>query len=253
MKRPAPLAVIALSFIALTSISAAAQVNRPPRPAKSAAVRFVPALVIDDRLSALRREADIQSEVIQRPRLGRQVHVIQNRNGDITHGSFVRVALSRRTRGWMHRSALVVVGRAGEDARVMKLVDSQDEEIDRLTLCRVLIERFPRSALRARALLAIGREAERAARALSRRARERLSDLDEAEAPARDYYLSDTGLDRFSRIRVRFNFNEATGEYVYDGQAYRDAMRLFPSSPEAAAARNHLDQVEHKLARKTNK
>ncbi len=230
-------------FVVFTASIAAAQSGNRAAPKRA---RLVPALVIDDRLSALRREADIQSEVIQRLRLGRSVYILQIDNNDVIRGSFVRVAATRKTRGWVHRSALAVAGRAGEDERVMKLVAVQPEEIDRLTLCRLIIDRFPRSPLLPRALLTLGEEAERASASLARRARERLSQLDRQarDASARDYYLSDAGLDRYTRLRVRFDFDQTTGQYVYDGEAYREIIRRFPTSQQAAEARSRLDQAE---------
>ena len=248
---------IALFIIASTFVTAPASAqtagNQANKPA--ARIRFVRAFVIDDRLSALRREADIQSTVIQRLRFGRAVYVLQTRNGDILQNGFYRIAISRRTRGWIHRSALAIAGRAGEDQRVMNLIDSRSEEIDRLTLCRLLIDHFPRSALIARALLAMGKEAERAATEIASLARKRLSKMGEENhnAPVRDYYLSDTALDRYSRLRIRFDFDESTSAYIYDGQAYRELIKKFPASDEAKTAQLRLSEMEQTVARKRNK
>ncbi|MEW6209272.1 MAG: SH3 domain-containing protein [Acidobacteriota bacterium] len=244
--------VIASAFVATSASAQTASINQANKPA---AVRFVRAYVIDDRLSALRSEADIQSVVIKRLSLARTVYVLQTRNGDIAKNGFYRIATSRHTRGWIHRSAIAVANRAGEDQKVMSLIESRGEEIDRLTLCRLLIDRFPRSPLLARALLAMGKEAERIARAISPRARRRLSSLDEKHlsAPIRDYYLSDTALDRCSRLRIRFNFDERTSLYTYDGQAYREVIKKFPASDEARQARRRLDQTEQKIARHGNR
>lgn len=248
------LCIIASTFVATPASAQSAATNQANKPA-AGSIRFARAFVIDDQLSALRREADIQSEVIHRLRLGRPVYVLQTRNGDIMQNGFYRIAISRRTRGWIHRSSLAIMGRAGEDQRVMNLIDSRSEEIDRLTLCRLLIDRFPRSALLPRALLAMGKEAERAAREIAPLARKRLSKTSEKNlnAPLRDYYLSDTALDRYSRLHIRFNFDEATSRYTYDGQAYRELIKKFPSSDEARTARLRLDQVEQKIARQENK
>lgn len=241
--------VIASAFVATPASAQSASINQANKPA---AVRFVRAFVIDHRLSALRREAHIQSEVIHRLQLGRAVFVLQTRNGDITKNGFYRVALKGRTRGWIHRSAIAVAGRAGEDQKVMSLIDSPGKDIDRLTLCRLLTDRFPRSALLPRALLAMGREAERAAREISPRVSKRLSKTDEKNlsAPLNDYYLSDTALDRYSRLRIRFNFDESTSRYTYDGQAYRELIKKFPASDEARQAQRRLERTEQKIARR---
>jgi hypothetical protein len=133
--------------------------------------------------------------------------------------------------------------RAGEDERVLSLADAADNGLDRIALCRLLSDHFNRSPLISRALLRLAEEAERAAASLTARARRRLSGLGLDERGAREYYLSDTGLDRYSRLGVGFDFDEAAARYVYDGQAYRDIIRRFPRSPEARTARERLEVI----------
>jgi hypothetical protein len=91
-------------------------------------------------------------------------------------------------------------------------------------------------------MLKLAEEAERASVSLSARARRRLAGLAGDDHRARDYYLNDAGLDRYSRLGVRFDFNEAASLYVYDGQAYRDIIRRFPRSAESAIARERLEK-----------
>jgi hypothetical protein len=164
--------------------------------------------------------------------------------------AFYRVAVSRRTRGWVHRAAVVRPDRAGEDERLLRLANSADNGLDRIVLCRLLVEHFNRSPLVPRALLELGAEAERAAASVGARARKRLSNLEKDDRMARDYFLSDAGLDRYSRLGVRFDFDEAAAEYIYDGQAYRDIIRRAPLSPEARAARDRLDTAAGRLNRR---
>ena len=199
------------------------------------------AFVVDDRLAALRREPDIMAEVAQRLRLGRAVYIVGARSARANQPGFYRVAVSRRTRGWIHEAALAVPGRAGDDRRVSGLIASLSGP-DRLLLCRIFRERFSRSPLMPSVLLALAEEAERSASALGVRARRRLAALDDegARASLRDYYLSDPGLDRYSRLGVRFDFDESTSSYIYDGQAYREIVRKFPASSEAKRARELL-------------
>jgi hypothetical protein len=132
--------------------------------------------------------------------------------------------------------------RAGEDERVLRLAEAADSGTDRILLCRLLIDHFNRSPLIARAMLKLAEEAERASVSLSARARRRLAGLAGDDHRARDYYLNDAGLDRYSRLGVRFDFNEAASLYVYDGQAYRDIIRRFPRSAESAIARERLEK-----------
>jgi hypothetical protein len=232
-----------ITFFIFTSTSLA-QSGKPSATVRPGAARFIKAFVIDDRLSALRRDADMQSEVIQRLRLGRRVFIIGTKGGRPT---FYRVAVTRRTRGWIHQSALALPGRAGEDERIMRLIESATEGLDRIAMCELFLEHFGRSRLAPRVLLALAQEADRAATTLSRRARKRLAKLDE-DSP-RDYYLNDPGLDRYSKLRIKFDFNQATTEYVYNGQAYREIIKRFPASDEAKRARQRLGRAEQKLAR----
>lgn len=208
------------------------------------------AFVIDDRLSALRRQPGVQSEVIHRLRLGRVVYVVGASSG-AGHTRFCRVAVTRRTRGWIHPSALAVQGRAGEDQRIVKLIETASDGLDRIGLCRILVERFGQSRLVPRALLTLGEEADRAAETLTQRARKRLAEVQAGNATTlSDYYLNDAGLDRYSKLRIVFDFNESMSEFVYDGRAYRDVVRRFPDREEATIARKRLELAGRKMAQR---
>lgn len=254
IRRILPVVILAVAASAFLFSSALAQTTAKPVPApqKSAPskrARLVRAFVIDDRLSALRREADIQAEVTRRVRLARPVYLTEVKGGKAGGPKFHRVAVTRRTRGWMHEAAIAVPGRPGDDARLLKMVETMGDDFDRLTLCRLFVDWFGYSRLLPRALMIMAREAERAAAELSRNAQRRLKSLDAADAGAseRDYYLSDTGVDRYTRLRIRFDYLEKTGEYIYDGQAYREVARRFPQSEEAAAARRQWEATRQRL------
>jgi hypothetical protein len=209
------------------------------------------AFVVDDRLSTLRREPGLQSEVIHRLRLGRPVYIV----GSAKHRAeprYYRVAVTRRTRGWILESALAMQGKSGEDQRIMKLIEGTKDGLDRISLCRLLIERFGQSHLVPRALLLMGEEADRAAQILTQRARKRLADASEENwnASSRDYFLNDVGLDRYSKLHVVFDFNEFTSEYVYDGKAYGDIVRHFPNREEAGTARQRIEVGKQKMAKR---
>lgn len=211
--------------------------------------RFLKAFVINDRLSALRREPSVQSEVIRRLRLGRTVFIVSTSKPKSGHSRFCRVAVTRRTRGWIHASALAVQRRAGDDKRILTLIEESGDGIDRITLCRMLIGHFSQSQMVPRAMLLLGEEAERVAETLSQRTRRKLADVRPADATLRDYYLSDAGLDRYSRLGIVFDFNESAGEFVYDGKAFLEIVKRFPKSEEARLARQHLDLTSRKAAR----
>src|SRR5437867_6847258 len=210
---------------------------------------YLKAFVIDDRLSALRRGPGLQSVVIRRLRPGHTVFIVGTSRPKADQPRFCRVAVTRRTRGWIHESALAVQGRAGEDRRIMKLIEGSSDAIDKITMCRILDLRFSQSRLVARSMLQLGEEAERVAETLSQRTRRRLAEVRGADASLRDYYLSDAGLDRYSKLGVVFDFNDSTGEFVYDGNAYREVVRRFPEGEEARLARQRLELNNQKMAR----
>lgn len=207
------------------------------------------AFVIDDRLAVLRRDPEIQGQVLRRLRIGRPVQIVETRRASAKQPGFYRVAVTRRTRGWIHEAAVAVPGRAGEDKRVLERLTAMDDHFDRVTLCHLFIEKFTNSPLMPQALLLFGEEMDRAAQTLSHNATRRLKNLQEEQADRRrDYYLSDLGLDRYSKLGVRFQYAEKSGEYVYDGQAYRDLVKRFPRSEQAEASRRHLEEAKEKFA-----
>jgi len=182
--------------------------------------------------------------------LGHTVFITRTIKADAAQPSFCRVAVTRRTRGWIHASALVIPGRAGEDQRLMNLIEAASDGVDRITLCRMLVDRMGKSPLVPRALLLMGQEAERAAETLSQRARRRLSDVGENNnAGLSDYYLNDASLDRYSKLHIVFGFNQALTQYVYDGRAYRDIIRRFPGLEEATLASQRLQSMSERMAR----
>ena len=131
----------------------------------------------------------------------------------------------------------------------MNQIEGSIDGVDRITLCRILIDRFGQSRFVPRAMLLLGEEAERVAETLSQRTRKRLAEVRAADASLRDYYLSDAGLDRYSRLGIVFDFNESTSDFVYDGKAYREIVRRFPNREEAKLARQRLDLTNRKMAR----
>ena len=241
-----------LLLVSASSSSAQHVTKTAPAPSVKVSTKaptYLKAFVIDDRLSALRREPGLQSVVIRRLRLGHAVFIVGVSRPKAGQPRFCRVAVTRRTRGWIHESALAVQGRAGEDQRITKLIEGSSDGVDKITLCRILNQRFSQSRLVPRTMLQLGEEAERVAETLSQRTRRRLAEVPGADASLRDYYLSDAGLDRYSKLGVAFDFNESTGEFVYDGRAYREVVRRFPEGEEARLARQRLELNNRKMAR----
>ncbi|HEY3137024.1 MAG TPA: hypothetical protein VGL29_13420 [Blastocatellia bacterium] len=251
--RTAPSVLLIVVLLILIDHQSAAQptAKSATKQAGTARVTFQKAFVVDDRLSALRRDPDPQSTIIHRLRLGRVVFVIGAATRKSDQPKFWRIAVSRRTRGWIHESALAIPGHAGEDQRVIKLAESTKDGFDRIALCRIIIERFGRSTLVPRALLLLGEEADRAAQTLSQHTRRRLGEAggELANASLRDYYMNDTGLDRYNKLGVLFDYNQSTSDYVYEGKAYRELVKRFPDTKEAKLARQHIEADKQKMAR----
>ena len=237
---------ISLSLLIALTAPASAQ-HRAGQPQVSRAP-FIKAFVIDERLSALRQEADIHAPVLKRLRIGRAVYIISSKS---SQSEFYRVAVTRRTRGWIHQGAIALPGRAGEDERVIQVIEETSDGLDRIALCQLFLERFNRSRLQPRALFLLGEEAGHAAAALTQHARRRLKTLDEQKhgANLEAYYLNDPGLDRYSRLRVAFRFDASQSRYAYDGKAYRDIIRRYPQSAEAEIARRHIEKLNSPLAK----
>lgn len=199
------------------------------------------AIVVDERLSTLRDAPDVSANLLQRLGRGRYVSVTgERRTRDGV--TFLRVAVTSRTSGWIQSDALARPARAGEDARLLRLIKGSDD-FDRLARARIFLEAFPRSPLRPAVLLLFGDAAEDAAARLTREASRRLNprEMEAGGAPPSTYFLNYNGLDRYRRQGVVFNFDPAAKHFHYDGAAFREILRRHPHSPEAAEARKRLE------------
>lgn len=231
-------AVLALSLLVLssTSLSFAQAARRAPAGGSRA-------VVIDERLAALRDEPSLSARLLQRISRGRMVSILgQKRSPEGV--TFYRVALTRRTRGWLQSDAIVQPGRAGDDERLLRLIRSS-EDFDRIARARIFLDLFSRSALRPVVLMLYAAEAEAAAVRLSRDAARRLEEREmiASGAPLFSYFMNFNGLDRYRRQEVVFIFDLAKKQYRYDGAAWREILRRYPQSPEASEARRRVDAM----------
>lgn len=230
---------IALLLLLLLVLPAASRGQRKRKaPAGGRA-----ALVVDERLSALRDAPRLDANLLRRLGRGSVVTVAGAREarGGVT---FLKVLVTRRTGGWVQSDALARPWVAGEDARLWRLVRGS-EDFDRLARARIFLDAFPRSALRPAALLDFGDAAEAAAARLSREAARRLDarEMDAGGAPHASYFLNYNGLDRLNRLGVKFVFDAASKQFRYDGAAWREILARHPRSPEAAEARRRLENL----------
>ena len=224
-------AVAAILFL-LSSSAALAKKRVPPGGRV--------AVVVDERLAALRAAPDLRAKLVER--LGRG-HLVSIRGEKATADGlkFYRVAVSRRTTGWLQSDAVVVPWRAGDDRRLLTLIENSDE-FDRIVRAKTFLDLFPRSPLVPRVLAMYASEADSVADKLSRDAQRRFtkSELPINGAPEFSYYLNYNGLDRYNREGITFLFDRAAKTFSYDGGAWREIIRRYPNSPEAAEARKRL-------------
>ena len=227
-----------LLVLLLLALPVAAQGQRRRRPPAGGRV----ALVVDERLSALRDAPRLDANLLRRLGRGSAVSVAGAREarGGVT---FLKVRVTSRTGGWVQSDALVRPWGAGEDTRLWRLVRGS-EEFDRLARARIFLETFPRSPHRPAVLLDFGDTAEAAAARLSREAARRLDarEMEAGGAPVASYFQNFNGLDRLNRIGVKFTFDAATRQFHYDGAAWREILARHPRSPEAAEARRRLQR-----------
>jgi len=205
------------------------------------------AVVVDERLAVVRDAPDVSARLVHRLSRGRAVGILGSRRAP-DGLLFYRVAVTRRTRGWLQSDSVVAPAHAGDDERLARLVNGS-EGFDRLARARIFLDAFPRSALRPAVLIVYAGAAEEAATKLSRDVGKR---LDEREmraggAPLFSYYLNFNELDRFNRVGVRFALNRQTKTFHYDGESWREIVRRYPRSPEANEARKHLDSLTASL------
>ena len=207
------------------------------------------AVVVDERLSVLRDEPGLSAALLQRLGSGRAISLTGARR-EADGVAFYQVAVTRRTRGWLQSESFAAPARAGDDARLVNLIRAS-RGFDRVERARVFLDLFPRSGRRPEVLLLYGDAAEEAAATLTRAASSRLAEdrLPEGGAPPHSYYLNFNGLDRYRRNGIAFVFDGRAKQFHYDGESWRELVRRFPRSAEAAQARRRLESLAGAAAR----
>jgi hypothetical protein len=191
------------------SVVVLALVLLAPLPARAGG--WPRAYVVDGRLAALRAGPDLAAPVRKRLRVGRAVAIVgstRDRDGFV----WARVAVTRRTRGWLLAGAVASPGdRTGEARLAARIAEAQG--IARAELARLALDRFAR--LRPVAAAAMAEEAADAAERLTRTAAGRFGALDAASpAEVRALMLSDPALDRYSRLGITFEVDAAARRYL---------------------------------------
>ncbi len=222
-----------LLLLFLTHDTLQAQKRKPPAGGRVA-------VVVDERLAALRATPQLHGTLVRRLGRGRMV-AIRSAKRNVEGVTFLLVNVTSRTHGWIQREAVVSAWRAGDDQRLLDLI-SRSKDFDRISRARIFLDHFPRSTLRPAVLLLLGDGAEEVAGKLSQAAARRMSEPF-GDAPEFTYYLNYTGLDRYNRMGVGFVFDPANKRFHYNGAAWRELVRRHPRSPEAAEARNRLESL----------
>jgi hypothetical protein len=207
------------------------------------------AVVVDERLSALRDAPELSARLLQRMSRGRMVAITGTKRSP-DGLTFYRVIVTRRTRGWLQSEAVVTPGRAGDDERLLRLIRGS-KDFDRIVRARIFLDLFTRSPLRPAVLMLYAEAAEEAAAKLSREAARRLdeSEMTANGAPLFSYFLNYNGLDRYNRQGINFVYDRATKQFHYDGASWRELVRRHPRSPEAAEARKRLASLSALVTR----
>ncbi|HEV8427260.1 MAG TPA: hypothetical protein VGQ41_05070 [Pyrinomonadaceae bacterium] len=202
------------------------------------------AIVVDERLAALRATPQLNGRLVRRLGRGRLV-AVRSMKTSADGISFFLVIVSSRTHGWIQREAVVSPSRQGDDQKLFTLIERL-EGFDRIARARIFLDHFPRSRFRPTVLLLLGDTAEEVATRLSRDAARRLKE-DRGEAPEFSYFLNYSGLDRYNRQGITFVFDQSTKRFHYDGTAWRELIRRHPQSSEATEARKRLDLLYSQL------
>lgn len=222
---------LTLCLFLLIPFTAFAQKQKPPSGGRLA-------VVVDERLAAVRATPQLTGRLIRRLGRGRMVAVRSLRTSP-DGVTFFLVNVSSRTHGWIQREALVTPSRPGDDRKLLKLIKSS-EAFDRISRARIFLDHFPGSSFRPEVLLLLGDTAEEVSSQLTTSAARKLNEPLGA-APEFSYYLNYTGLDRYNRLRITFLFNPSTKRFHYDGSAWRELIRHYPNSPQASEARQRLE------------
>jgi hypothetical protein len=228
-------------FIALILLLFCSTVSAQGRKRKIAA-GGARAVVIDEHLAALRNEPRLNAPLLKRLSRGRDVFVQGVRRSIDDGVTFYRVMVTRRTGGWLQSEGVALIGKSGEDARLLNLIQAS-EGFERIARARIFLDNFPRSALRPKVLLLYANAAEDAAAKLTRDAARRLKEeqIAATSAPRHSYFLNFNELDRYNRQGVGFTFDRETETLHYDGAAWREILRRYPRSAEAAEAQQRLN------------
>jgi hypothetical protein len=199
------------------------------------------AVVVDERLSAVRTTPELSGKLIRR--MGRGSFLaVRNERRSRDNVNFYRVNINSKTSGWIQREALVSQTHAGDDSRLLRLIKASSD-FDRVARARIFLDVFSSSAYRPAVLLIYCQTAEEIAARLSREATRRLdaAEMTANDAPLFSYLLNYNGLDRYNRQGMTFIYDSREKVFRYDGEGWQELVHRYPRTPEAAEARKRLE------------
>lgn len=201
------------------------------------------AVVIDERLSALRATPELAGRLLRRMSRGSLVAIKGEKRSRDGVG-FYRVNVTTRTSGWIQRDAVASPSIQGDDARFLRLIKGS-EDFDRIARAHIFLDNFTNSELRPEVLLIYSLASENIAGHLSREAMRRLNadEMNAGGAPLHTYFLNYSGLDRYNRQGVTFVFDAREKTLRYDGEGWQELVHRYPRSPQAAEARRRLKPI----------
>jgi hypothetical protein len=198
----------------------------------------IPAVIVDERLSVLRRSPGFDGAYISRLSHGKIIIPLdETRVDDIV---FAKIRTTTGQLGWIQRDSFVKSGVKGEDERLLRLI-SVGTQFDRIARVRIFYELFRNSRNMPAVLLAGGDLAEAAAQKLTSDAKKKFADEPQAGLPPLwTLYSNFAGLSRFRKLGVQIFLNRSDLSFHYDGHWWKEILRRFPDSPEAREAAKRL-------------
>jgi hypothetical protein len=188
------------------------------------------AIVVDERFSALWEKPGWEGKLRRRLRRGRVVWLIgapRIRQGERFH----RVAVSRRTRGWIHEAALVRPGERTDGERLWRVIEETEDDFVKVSLAQLCALHFRGQPVAARALWLLGETMTRVAHRLTLEAERRIGKIDPIRH--RSAMMGYVSLDRYNRLGISFLYDGASGTLRYDGAAFDELRQRYPRSAEA--------------------
>ncbi len=188
------------------------------------------AVVVDERFSALWERPGWEGRLQRRLRRGREVWLIGSPRIR-QEERFYRVAVSRRTRGWIHEAALIRPGDRADGERLWRVIEETEDDYVKVSLARLCTLHFRGHAVAPRALWLLGETMTRVAYRLTHEAERRLDAIDPTRRRAA--MMGYVSLDRYYRLGLSFLYDGASGTLRYDGAAFEELRKRYPRSAEA--------------------